>query len=283
MFEELKRIEKAYSRFIDDSELSKINSKLGTWHSVSYEFFHLLEKAEEFRKKTHGNFDITLKSSLESLGYDKDYSFTRKSPEKNSIFSKLRTMLSGSVRLDKVNHRVLLNKQVEIGGFGKGYCLDRLVQIIESHEIMDYYINAGGDIRARMSHSKDSTNLNSSNVSDGWNILLEHPDDTSSAIGQIKLNNKAIACSAPNRRKWGKSGEYHHLLNAQTKMPQNSVKCIFIIASTGIEADGYATALFAAGFEDAIVMVHELPVDMLIVSRENKMYKTPGFEVEIFS
>ncbi len=266
-FLELGRIEKEYSRFLEGSELSRVNSELGVWHKVSPEFIFLVQKSLEFYKKTNENFDITLKSSLESLGYDKDYSFKEKKSRDN-VLSRLRHKLFGSIKIDALNSTIRITKQIEFGGFGKGYCLDRLSSILDAHKIRDYYINAGGDIYAK----------NNSSI-DGWTVLLEHPDDPERAIGQIKLNNKAIAGSAPNRRRWGK---YHHLLNAKTKMPQDKVKCIFVIADTGIDADAYATALFTAGFEEGIKLSKKLPVEILIVSSKDKMYVSDGFNAEIF-
>jgi len=279
-FAELKRIEQEYSRFLDMSELSKVNSKLGVWHNVSPEFVSLVKKALEFNKLTNGNFDITLKLSLDSLGYDKNYSFSVKSEDKkykknlisrihNKIRDTLKNSLTNPVILDEKHNKILLRKEIELGGFGKGYCLDQLSKILESKGVKNYYINGGGDIYAKKEDKDDS-----------WTILLEHPDDPERAIGQINLNGMAIAGSAPNRRRWGK---YHHLLNSKTKLPQDSVKCIFVLAKTGIEADAHATSLFTAGFEEGIELANKLSIDILIVSREDKMYVSPGFKVELFN
>ena len=71
-FSELERIEKTYSRFLENSLLSKINTELGTWHSVPSEFVQLLLLARAFYYTSEGNFDNTLKSALDNLGYDKN-------------------------------------------------------------------------------------------------------------------------------------------------------------------------------------------------------------------
>jgi thiamine biosynthesis lipoprotein len=271
-FAELKRIEQEYSRFLDTSELSKINSKLGIWHDISPEFVSLVKKALEFNKLTNGNFDITLKSSLDSLGYDKNYSFSKKSEIREHLISRIKNKIQNKLNpvvLDEKHNKILLRKEIELGGFGKGYCLDRLSKILESKSVTNYYINGGGDIYAKKEDENDS-----------WTVLLEHPDDSERAIGQINLNGMAIAGSAPNRRKWGK---YHHLLNSKTKLPQDSVKCIFVLAKTGIEADAHATSLFTAGFDEGIKLANKLSIDILIVSKEDKMYISPGFKVELFS
>jgi thiamine biosynthesis lipoprotein ApbE len=74
----------------------------------------------------------------------------------------------------------------------------------------------------------------------------------------------------------------HHLINAKTLTPSQGVKAIFLIAATGMEADAYATAIFTAGFEKGAALAASLPVQMLLISSENKMYKTPDFAAEFF-
>lgn len=267
-FSELSRIENAYSRFLPDSELSKLNARLGIWQDAGEELLSLVEKAEEFRAETDGHFDITLKSRLDELGYDSQYSFKPKK-ERMEIAGALRRLLP-AVKIDRAKGRILLNRQIEFGGLGKGYALDCVAGLLDKKGVKHYCINAGGDIFARKGEGEAS-----------WGILLEHPDDPGRAIGKIELDGKSIAGSAPNRRKWG-NGEFHHLINAKTGKPAQEVKCIFVTAKTGIGADAYATALFTAGFERGIELSHELPVEILMVSQKNKMYESKGFGAELF-
>lgn len=263
-FDELHKIEKKYSRFLDDSELCALNGNIGSWQDISDEMMYLLLKAEEFKTKTGGNFDITLKSVLDSMGYDKDYSFKPKPPKTKRLLDYLRQ----PVQIDRTNSRVLLRTEIEFGGLGKGFALDRIKQLLESNGVKHYYINAGGDIFARKGDRGEP-----------WVVLLEHPYDSSMAIGKVIIDNCSIAGSAPNRRKWG---EYHHLINAKTKKPAMGVAAIFVIAKTGIEADAYATALFTAGYNEGKALSRKLPVEILIISSQNKMYCSEGFHAELF-
>ncbi|MCX8198207.1 MAG: FAD:protein FMN transferase [Candidatus Micrarchaeota archaeon] len=261
-FAEFSRIEKAFSRFLPDSELSRLNSRLGVWQDATEELLLLVQKAEEFRAKTRGNFDITLKSRLEELGYGPK-------PAPSAKPSPLLGFFQPPFKLDTKKRRILLNKQIEFGGFGKGYAIDRVASILDKEKVKHYYINAGGDIFAKSADGEP-----------GWQILLEHPDDPQKAIGKISLDCMAIAASAPNRRRWGNA---HHLLNAKTGMPADGMKACFVLARTAIEADAYATALFSAGFSAAIELAASLPIDALLVSKDGKMYQTFGFKAEFFA
>ena len=267
-FSELTRIENAYSRFLPDSELSRLNAKLGIWQNASCELLSLVEKAEEFRGKTDGHFDISMKAVLDSMGYDAEYTFKPKKA-KGGIALALSRLLP-AVKIDRAKGRLLLNRQIEFGGLGKGYALDRVAALLGEKGVDHYYINAGGDIYAKRGEGEAP-----------WEIILEHPDDSERAMGKISLDGKSIAGSAPNRRSWG-NGEFHHLINAKTGKPAQGVKCIFVMAKTGIEADAYATALFTAGFEKGIALSKKLPVEILMVSSKDKMYESGGFGAELF-
>lgn len=270
-FAELGRIEAAFSRFRSDSELSRLNSKMGEWQPASEEMISLLRRAEEFRRSTRGNFDITLKSSLDALGYDKNYSFKPAAQKKPGLLHTLRTLLSEPIRIDEKNGRVLLQREIDFGGFGKGYALDRVRAMLDGKGVTHYCINAGGDIFAR-----------SNGDGKEWELILEHPDDAERAIGTVVLENRALAGSASNRRKWGKAGEHHHLLNARTGKPATGVKAIFVTAESGIEADAYATAIFTAGFDEGIRLAAHLPVEILLISSGNKMFQSPKFGAKLF-
>ncbi|MBS3135844.1 FAD:protein FMN transferase [Candidatus Woesearchaeota archaeon] len=248
-FDEIKRIESKYSRFIENSQLSLLNSNLNKWIEVDDEFLMLLRKALEYKENTKGNFDITIKDTLDRLGYDSKYSFKEKKG--------MEKIFDEPVLIKK--NKVMIKSQIDFGGFGKGYALDRISELLEEKGAKEYYINAGGDIVAH----------------GNWAILLEHPDDASRAFGTVLLNG-AIAGSAANRRRWENS---HHLINSSTRLPQNSNKAVFVITEHGMDADAYATAIFTAGFSDGIEISKSLPIEVLITSSQNKVYKSKGFNV----
>lgn len=257
-FDLAQEIEEKYSRFKKNNILEKINKNLNRWQKVDSETFFLVQKSVDFYKKTNGNFDISIKKALEIIGYDSEYSFIEKGEKEEC--------LEEPILIQQKTKEIFLKKEIEFGGIGKGYFLDKASEFLKSKNAENFYINAGGDIIAN-------------STEEPWPILLEHPDDSEMAIGKIDLNGRSIAASAANKRKWGKN---HHLINAKTRKPAFGVKAIFVIAKTAIEADCYATALFCSGFVEGIEIGETLPIDFLIISDENKMYKSKNFEVEFF-
>lgn len=263
LFNHLSEIEKRFSRFISTSELCKLNANLDVWQVASREYIYLLKKSKEFNLKTDGNFDVTLKSTLDALGYDKDYSFKTKPIATHSAVEK-------DFEIDEKNGKVRLYKEVDFGGIGKGYALDVLARILFEESVEHYYINAGGDIIAKKGKDKEP-----------WVIILEHPDDSSMALGTVEIDGCSIAASSGNKRKWGDG--LHHLINAKTKRPAMEVKAIFVVCPSGMEADVYATSIFCAGFKEGIELSKKLPVEILLISSENKMYRSKGFKAQLFT
>ena len=222
-FSELTRIQNKFSRFDKNSNLNQLNKNLNRWQKIDEEFLYLIKKSLEIQKNTENYFDITLKSTLENLGYDENYSFQKKEISKFlKIKSKIKFLLFSQVKINERTSEIYLRKEIEFGGIGKGYALDRVYDILITNNIENFLINAGGDIRCKSNGKKD------------WISLLQHPDELTKVIGEINVNNKAIAGSAPSYRKWNAN---HHLINPKTNLPQNEVKSIFVLANTGLDAD----------------------------------------------
>lgn len=268
-FEELLRIQNKFSRFNENSNLNKLNKNLNRWQKIDEEFLYLIKKSLEIQKNTDRYFDITLKSTLENLGYDQTYSFQKKKISNFlKIKSKIKFLFFSQVKINEKQSEIYLRKEIEFGGIGKGYALDKVYDIINRNNVKNFLINAGGDIRCKSNGEKE------------WIILLQHPNDLNKVIGEININNLAIAGSAPSYRKWNSN---HHLINPKTNLPQKSVKSIFVLANTGLEADTYATALFVSGFENAIKISKKLNLEILVISSENKIYKSDNFNVKLYT
>lgn len=113
-------------------------------------------------------------------------------------------------------------------GYVKGWAIQQVGHMLESHGIATYMINAGGDILAR------------SKGSHTWHIGLQHPRDKQAAMGTITAHNIAVATS----------GDYvrgNHILDPHTGKPVAGLTSCTVIGPDIAAADVYATAVFAMG------------------------------------
>jgi thiamine biosynthesis lipoprotein len=119
---------------------------------------------------------------------------------------------------------------IDIGGAGKGYLVDRISEILLNNQILEFIIDAGGD----MVHCGN------------WELPvgMEHPGRPEHVIGVIDLKNSALCASASNRRVWGNG--LHHIIDTRTGQPVDDIIATWVVAKKTMVADGLATALFFA-------------------------------------
>lgn len=265
-FLEVERIQNKFSRFDEESFLSEVNSNLFNLFEVDDEFLFLFKKFEQINSKSLGYFDIFVKKRLENLGYDKDYSFKKK--KIMCLFYKFRSFFvsffDNKYEVDYKKKKILLRDEVDFGGFGKGYAVDKIVEILQGKKVRNIYVNAGGDI---FEGGKSK-------------ILLEHPTKEGVVLGNIEIKNQAICSSSGEKRKWKGN---HHIINPKTHKSSKGVKGVFVLGNTTLICDAFATAFFAMSFEEAVKISQKVDeVKVLIISSNDKMYKSDGFNCEFY-
>ncbi|QQR54403.1 FAD:protein FMN transferase [Candidatus Peregrinibacteria bacterium] len=266
-FEECARIEAAYSRFLKGNALAALNAQVGEWTVVEEEFFRLLEFGERLRARSEGAFDLSVKSILEAWGYDETYSFVEKEASRVGPME----LRSGE------KFEVRISMPVELGGLGKGYAIDRMVNALkgecgELDILKGFCINAGGDLFVQGSDENGEP----------WRILFEHPTDLSLAIGEMRAYGPlALAASSPSRRQW-RNGERHHLVDPRTGEPARKMLAVYTQAESALIADAYSTALFVLGFEKARQLVPSLPLEAMLVGPQGQLWRSEGFKGELY-
>ncbi|MFT7183846.1 MAG: thiamine biosynthesis lipoprotein [Oceanicoccus sp.] len=252
-FAQAARIEESYSRFIDDNELSALNAHLGEWTEINSEFLALISFGVRVGEKTNGAFDLSVKSVLEGWGYDADYSLQEKAAGQ-----------CGQIEIK--DGKIRCSAEIELGGLGKGYAIDRMVN--ELADFSNVMVNAGGDLFAR-GQDKDGP----------WKVALEHPNNEKQAIGTVEVDKFSVCASSPLRRHWR---DKHHLVNPRENKPADQMLAVYTQADAALIADAYSTALFALGFEAAVKILPELPVEALLIGPEGQGWKSDGFIGELF-
>lgn len=268
-FAECARIEAAFSRFLPDSELSRLNRRLGQWIEVSEELVFLLQTAEALRVATKGAFDVSVGSLLEGWGYDANYSFAE-------------GKMGELGRVEFEGNLVNLSAAVDLGGLGKGYALDRMAAVFL--EFSNVLLDAGGDVMVR-----------GCDVDGPFRVAFEHPLEMNQAIGVFESGSEwcALASSASNRRRWGhrqgprqdgacEVSGWHHLVHPASAAPAEEMLAVYTQASSGLVADAYSTALFVMGFDVALVVLAMLPVEALLVAPDGRVARSSGFDGVLF-
>jgi thiamine biosynthesis lipoprotein len=154
---------------------------------------------------------------------------------------------------------------LDVGAAGKGYLIDLVTETIRKHKLDYFCVDAGGDM---FYYNTGNEKLR---------VGLEHPDNPSQVIGVAEIYNQSICASAGNRRKWG---EFHHIIDPQSLTSPRAIKATWVIADTGLLADGIATCLF---FVPAKKLLNTYQFSYAIVNEDNSLEISKDFPAEIFS
>ena len=200
--EEAWRIEDKFSRYKKDNIIYRLNTSNGENIIVDDETSRLLDFANELFEISEGLFDITsgvLRTVWKFDGSDNV-------PDKKQIKKIVKKI--GWQKVDRENSKVTLPKEMEIdlGGIGKEYAVDRCVQIARQKTSESVLVNFGGDLAMTTARKNNQF----------WSVgrLVTGSDE---ACGLFQLYGGAIATSGDANRYLLKDGvRYSHILNPKT-------------------------------------------------------------------
>lgn len=234
-FIEIERVEGIFSKFNNESEISKINRLAGTEGiNISPEVFGLIERAINYSRLTNGSFDITVeplkKGRYEKIFLDKN---------RSSIH-----FLEGDIKID-------------LGGIAKGYAVDKAKEILSSRGVSNALINIGGNIYA----------LGNSPRKESWKIGIQNPGNKKGITYKLDLKDRAIATSGSYERG-------SHIIDPASGKATEGVASVTVIARSAEEADALSTAVFVMGKERGLELIKSLEdAEVLIIDTASNLFK----------
>lgn len=201
----LQYVAKEWSRFQPNNELSKLNGlKIGDTLRINSFLYDCLVQADQYYQLSNGLFSPYLKLQIEQHGYNQSFPFkTAKSDtyQNKSLIAGKTFRFLGDQQVMKV-----ADQEIDLGGFAKGYAIEKLANWLEEEIAADFgLIDGGGDMKMWSSGEKTWT----IGVADAWDINQE--------VSSIKMKTGAIATSNRVYRSWMQgTTKKHHLLNGQT-------------------------------------------------------------------
>ncbi len=162
--------------------------------------------------------------------------------------------VGGAIELDLGSRRARLERgvPVDLGGIGKGFAAARALWAMRDAwpSLPGGLVDLGGDVAV------------SGATPDGgpWQIAIADPRTPGATIGTLALPEGAVATSGCDRRRFGRHGELHHLIDPRTRRPaERGLLAVTVVARDGVDAEGYATALAVSPLEDAAALLARRP------------------------
>lgn len=232
--------EAKYSRFIDDSILSRINEYAGDdWVQVDAETEHLFALCDDLHFMTGGLLDPTTLPLIKLWDYRDE---PDELPSEKAIEEEL-----GRVGWSKVQRKpgkVFLPKKgmsLDFGGFGKEYAVDKVAALAVESGISACLVDFGQDIHA----------LGTPPDAPAWHVGLEDPEKPGATWASVALAGKAVATSGDYLRYFEIDGvRYGHIIDPRTGKPiANGCLAVTVIAPSCLEAGVLSTAAYVSGHE----------------------------------
>lgn len=201
------RIEEKFSRYIEGNIVDRINTSGGAPVEADEETSNLLDFAATLHRLSDGRFDITSGALREVWTFDG----SDRVPNRLRVAGVLERVGWPKVRWQRPVLALLPGMQLDFGGIGKEYAVDRAAAIASAESEAPCLINFGGDIAAVGGEATEA----------GWRVGIEAlRGETAEPFKRIELRHGGLATSGDARRYLRKDGvRYGHLLDPLTGWP----------------------------------------------------------------
>jgi thiamine biosynthesis lipoprotein len=235
----LDEIDRACSRFRDDSELCRLNAAGGSPIRVSRLFVRATRCALRAARLTDGDLDPTIGSSLRAAGYDRDFAAIRAG-------GPVRFRRAGGwrcIELDDAHSTVRLPPGVELdyGATAKALAADIAAAAAARDAGGGVLVSIGGDIATAGTPPPE-----------GWPVRVaeDHSSSPIDAPGQtVALRGGGLATSSTTVRRWTRGdSELHHILDPASGRPARECwRTVSVAAACCVDANIASTAAIVRG------------------------------------
>lgn len=240
------RIEDKFSRYKKDNIIFQINHSDGETVAIDEETSRLLDFANELFEISEGLFDVTSGVLRQLWKFDGSDNV----PEKNQVKKIVKKIGWQKVSREGCNITLPEGMEIDLGGIGKEYAVDRCVQIAQQKTKESVLVNFGGDLAVTTARKNEKF----------WSVgrLITGSDE---AFGLFQLYRGAIATSGDAHRYLLKDGiRYSHILNPLTGWSViDAPHTVSVAAPTCIEAGMMSTlAMLQGGKAEEFLKIQEV-------------------------
>ncbi len=235
-FAEVDRLELEMSRFISNSDISRLNDAIsGETVDLGMDVFECLSRAREMYDKTSGAFDISV-GALYSCWLNDDRTLRQPSDEELARACELTGLDHLKLNEEDFSAEVLTEGvQFDLGGIGKGYAAEKMAEILREWSLRQALVLAGASSVLSVSVPEGMT---------GWPIKLRHPDNHEDVLARFELTEGAISGSGNQKGQ--------HIIDARSVegVPVEGRLAAWAMAPDAVTADALSTAFMLLLAED---------------------------------
>ncbi|NEX64750.1 FAD:protein FMN transferase [Noviherbaspirillum galbum] len=261
--DEVTRIECKYSRYRQDSVVGRINAAAGKeWVDLDEESLALFTYADELFRASDGLFDIT------SGVLRRAWNFRVPELPAPEVLQSILPLIGWQMldwRASAPLRRIRLPRagmEIDLGGFGKEYAVDRAAAILAMQGVRHGYVNLGGDMRAVGPRPDGSA----------WSIGIQSPRNAGETIASISLESGALATSGDYERFFECNGRrYCHILDPRTGQPVEGLRSVSVLAPLVTVAGSHSTIAMLKG-DAGLSFLHESGLAFLAIDQSGNVH-----------
>lgn len=237
-FAEIERVERLISTWNDESELSLVNARAGGDPIiVSAELFDLLCQAADWSERTGGAFNPLIAPMIEIW----QVRGAGRIPTRAEIDASVRAARLDRLVFDRASRSVTLDAGVrfEEGGFGKGYALDRAMDLAVGGGCSECVIDFGGQL---IVHSDRPVAIG-----------IAHPESRGTEALAISMTRGSVSTTSGSE-KWfdTAAGRLSHVIDPRTGEALPPRGSVSVVHDSALVADLLSTALYVMGPEEGL-------------------------------
>ncbi|MGE5567918.1 MAG: FAD:protein FMN transferase [Rhodospirillales bacterium] len=239
-FDEVRRIDRLLSNYRLDSDLSEINRFAAERPvKVTPEVFRLLSKCMEVSRESEGAFDISVGPLMKVWGF---YRGKGRLPSGEEVAQALKKTGYRKIQLDAENRTVRFTQagvELDPGGIGKGYAVDRMVEILKENGITSALITAGGS---------SIYGLGDPNNGKGWEVKIRDPRSPRKTVADVYLKDESLSTSGSYEKFFEAEGKiYSHIMDPRTGYPASGTLAVSVIAPKTLDSEAWTKPYFILG------------------------------------
>ena len=240
-FEEAHRLDALLSNYRPASEWSRINLEAAAHPvAVSPELFRLLSDCTKYSRASDGTFDLTVGPLMRAWGF---FGGERRVPSPGKIRDALELVGYRHVQLNARKRTVRFDRsgvEIDPGGVGKGYAVDRMVKVLQARGIHNALVAASGSSIYGLGTPPDEPR--------GWSINIADPWDHRKNVAQVFLRNLSLSTSGSYEKSFLAGGHrYSHIMDPRSGSPAKGAVQVTVIAPRAVDSEVWAKPYFILG------------------------------------
>jgi thiamine biosynthesis lipoprotein len=240
-FDEVRRLDDLLSNYKPESEWSEVNRHAAERPvKVSPELFQLLSACLEYSRQSEGAFDISVGPLMKVWGF---YKGTGHLPHRAEVAAAEQKVGYRHIHLDPLKGTVRFDRpgvEIDPGGIGKGYAVDRMVDILVQKGIRIALVSgSGSSIYGLGAPPADPR---------GWKIQIRDPRDERKTAAEIFLKNESMSTSGSYEKFFRAEGRmYSHIMDPRTGYPAQGTSAVSVIAPKTLDSEAWTKPFFING------------------------------------